>query len=366
MAKTMLAVRAHQESTDIHLDSIPIPEPGSQDVLIKVASAGLAPGVFTMLGKGRLRHLPATLGHEVAGTITAVGSEVTSSHVGDRVRMHPHLNCRACKHCLGDREQMCNQAAIIGFNGFGKAKMPLYEQYHDGGLAEYMVLPYWLVDKLPDNVTFDVAAKVHDVGSAMRALKCANLEPDSTIILTAATGAMGTSILKLAEHFSIRRVILIGRSRDRLEAVRHLTRISTDIIALEELDPDWVSTKGLAQKLLTLAPGGVDAIVDFMPSGQDIWQCMEALATNGTLVHMGGNMATLPYPIAVIMFNCWKVVGTRGNTRRDTDQVLEWLADGRLSIDDLITHKLKLSEVKDGITALQSRSSPIWMSVVNP
>ena len=361
----MLAVRAHQGSTDIHLESVPIPAPGPQDVLIKVASAGLVPGPIKMLERGRLRLLPTILGHEVAGTIHAVGSEVDSSKVGDRVRMHPNLTCRKCKHCLNDREQMCNQAAIIGFNGFGKAKMPLYEQYHDGGLAEYMVVPHWLVDKLPENVSFDVAAKVHDVGSAMRAIKCANLEPDSTIVVTAPTGAMGTSILKLAEHFAIRRVILIGRSRERLEAVRHLTKVSTDIVVLEELDPDWVSTKGLKQKLLELAPDGLDAILDFMPSGQDIWQSMGALATNGTLVHMGGNVATLPYPVAIMMFNCWKFVGTRGNTRSDTDQVLRWLADGRLNVDDLITHKYKLSEVREGITDLQSRASPIWMSVVN-
>lgn len=362
----MLAVRAHQDSRDIHLEEIPIPKPSPQDVLIKVASAGLAPGVFAMLEKGLLRHLPTTLGHEVAGTVAAFGDEVTSFTMEDRVRMHANLSCRECKHCLSDREQMCAQGAIIGFNGFGRERMRLYEQYHDGGLAEYIVVPHWLVDKLPDNVSFDVAAKVHDVGSAMRALKCANLEPSSTIILTAATGAMGTSTLKLAEHFDISRVILVARSRERLEALQHLTKVPTEIVALDELGDDWVATKQLVQKLKSLAPQGVDAVIDFIPSGQDTWQTVEALGTNGTLVHMGGNHAPLPISVAVMMFNCWKVVGTRGNTRSDTDQVLAWLGDGRLNIDELITHKARLSEVKEGVAALQSRAVPIWMSVVNP
>jgi threonine dehydrogenase-like Zn-dependent dehydrogenase len=124
---------------------------------------------------------------------------------------------------------------IIGFNGF-KADMPLYEQYHDGRLAEYIVVLYWLVDKLPEKVLFDVASKVHNLGSTMCALKCTNLEPYSTIIVTAATGVIGTLILKLTENFSISRVILIGHSKEHLEAIRHLTKVSTDIVTLDELD----------------------------------------------------------------------------------------------------------------------------------
>ena len=362
----MLAVRVHKDSHDLHLEEIPIPIPSNQEVLIKVASAGLAPGVFTMLKQGLLRHLPTTLGHEVAGTISALGDNVASFEVGERVRMHANLSCRECKHCLNDREQMCAQGAMIGFNGFGRGKMPLYEQYHDGGLAEYVVVPHWLVDKIPNNVSFDVAAKVHDVGSAMRALKCANLEKGSTIILTAATGAMGTSTIKLAEHFGISRIILVARSRERLEAVQRLTKISTDIVALDELKPDWATSNGLLKKLKELVPDGADAVIDFIPAGQDSWQTVMALGTDGTLVHMGGNHSTLPFPVAVMMYNCWKVVGTRGNTRSDTDLVLEWLGDGRLNLDELITNKYPLSDVKEGVTALQSRSKSTWMSVVNP
>jgi threonine dehydrogenase-like Zn-dependent dehydrogenase len=104
----MLAVRAHQGSTDLHLETIPIPVPSPQDVLIKVASAGLAPGVFNMLRIGKLRHLLTTLGHEVTRTIEAFRSEVASSQVRDRVRIHPNLTCHKCKHCLGDRKQMYN------------------------------------------------------------------------------------------------------------------------------------------------------------------------------------------------------------------------------------------------------------------
>ena len=74
---TMLALRAHRGAEALVLDEIPVPEPGPLDVVVKVASAGLAPGIMRLLQMGALKHLPTTLGHEAAGVIAAVGSDVT-------------------------------------------------------------------------------------------------------------------------------------------------------------------------------------------------------------------------------------------------------------------------------------------------
>tara|TARA_R110002060_G_scaffold22886_3_gene31018 strand:- start:253 stop:582 length:330 start_codon:yes stop_codon:yes gene_type:complete len=90
---TMLAVRLHKDSHNLHLEETPIPTPSNQEVLGKVASAGLAPGVFTILKQGLLRHLPTTLGHEVASTTSAVGDNVGGFQVGERVRMHANPAC---------------------------------------------------------------------------------------------------------------------------------------------------------------------------------------------------------------------------------------------------------------------------------
>lgn len=153
---------------------------------------------------------------------------------------------------------------------------------------------------------------------------------------------MGTATLKLAQLFPISRLILIGRSRDRLEAVRRLIPVRTEIVALEDIGSDWPTTKALVQRVRQLAPQGVDAIIDFMPSGQDIWQMMGVLATGGTIVHIGGNASVLPIPAVAIMANCWKIVGARSNTHEDAAMVLDLLADGRLNVDELITHRFPL------------------------
>lgn len=78
----MLAVRAHRGSTGIYLDTIAVPEPGPDDVLVKVAAAGVSPGMLRVLESGYFRYLPTTLGPDGAGTVTAVGSQVEQIRVG--------------------------------------------------------------------------------------------------------------------------------------------------------------------------------------------------------------------------------------------------------------------------------------------
>ncbi len=361
----MLAARANPGSDAIAMEKIPVPEPKPIDVVVKVASAGLAPGMLRLLRLGLFTHLPTTLGHEAAGTIAALGSEVTGLNIGDRVRVHPNLNCRNCSYCRTDRDMMCAQQAMLGHVAFGGG--PLYDEYHNGGLAEYVRVPFWLIDHLPESVNFDVGAKVHDLANAMRALKCAGLPYGSTLIINAATGTLGTASIRLAEHFGVSRLILVGRSSDRLREVETLSgKVHTDTVALDALDTDWATTGGLTKQLRRLAPAGADAVLDYVPEGPATGQAMAGLATGGTLVHMGASATPLPLPVIAMMQNCWRFVGTRSCTRNDAVEVLELLGSGGLNVDDLITHDFPLAETIAGVAAVDRRSEPIWMAVVRP
>ena len=113
-----------------------------------------------------------------------------------------------------------------------------YARYHDGGLADYILAPHWLIDVLPDNVSFDVAAKVHDLANAVPALKLTALPLGGTLVITAATGTMGTATIKLASFFGAGRLILVGRSAERLEAVRPLAgSLPVETVAWRTLAP---------------------------------------------------------------------------------------------------------------------------------
>lgn len=360
----MQALRLHEGSKKPVVETIPIPELGPEDVLVKVKAAGLAPGVFNMMRMGMLGNLPATLGHEAAGVVEKIGDQVANVKIGSRVRIHSSLACRNCEYCLSDRDQMCVEAGLMGFARFAKHKAPLFEKYRDGGLAEYIRAPYWLVDELPDHVSFNVGAKIHEVATAYCTVKRAGLQPGSTVIVTSPTGAVGSSIMKIAHLFGIRRLVLVGRSKERLEAVARLTNVSTDLVATDQLSKEWAEKKELAASLARLLPHGADAVIDLTPTGQDFWQVFAGLKVDGTLVHLGANFTVIPLPAGVIMQSCWKIVGIRNHSRGDVLKVISWLQDKHIDAEDLITHTWPFSDIDEAIARLLDRSLPMWMSVV--
>lgn len=363
----MLAARVH--TTDPHqitVETVPDPQPGPHDVVVRVESAGIVPGIFRLLADGRIPLLPTTLGHEIAGTVDRVGAEVTGVRPGQRVSVHPNLTCRSCGYCQTDREQMCPSCSMIGHAVFGPTAMPLYGQYHDGGFAELVKVPEWTVEELPDTVAFDVGAKVHDLANGLRALKLADLSPGATLVVTAATGTMGAALVRLAPLFGVTRIVAVGRSSARLAATAKLAPGLVEGLGLDTLDADWETTGKLTPALLERIPGGADAVVDFFPQGSGTSQSLAALRTGGTLVHMGANSAPIGVPALLMSVRCWRFVGSRNCTREDVRQVTHLLGTGALHADDLITHTYPLHRIGEAVAALLSRSEAMMMTVVHP
>ena len=367
MTDQMLAARAYPDKNSLRLEEIDRPEVGHEDVLVKVATAGIGPGPLTLWERGMLKVLPTTLGHKIAGTVEQVGAGVNDFRAGDRVRVHANLTCRKCKFCLSDREPVCSQCSLIGFATFGPNAMPLYERYHDGGLAEYVRVPAWSLDPLPEEISFEVGAMIHDLAVASRALKLAELDPGSTIVVTAATGAIGVSTIKLAALFGIARVVAVGRSRERLESVKALAPGLVEILALEDLPENWPESGLLTKAIRDLVPEGPDAVIDYLPGrAAGTLQTLTSMRTGGTAVAIGGNQEPLMLPALAIMANCWRMVGSRSCTRSDALELIDLLKMGRLEVDDLITHRFPLREVNAAVDTLRNRTEPTWMIFVQP
>lgn len=366
----MQALRVQTATSDPKVEEVPIPKIGPNDVLIKVYAAALTGGVMKLIRRGQ-SHVPSIVGHEAAGIIATLGDDVKENAtltVGARVRLHPMLSCRQCARCSSGQDSLCDQSSMMGFARL-QDPCPLYEEYHDGTVAEYVRAPHWLVDPLPDNVSMEVGAKVHDIATALRVLELADLPSEATIVLTAPTGAMGALTLRLAKFFpTIKKIVLAGRSRERMESVRRLTPTRTEVVQLvsDGEDSDPPKTGALVGQLKALCPEGIDAILDYVPTGSALLQVLPALKTGGTLVHMGGNVKPLALPQVFIMARCWRIVGTRANSRPDTVRVLKWLAEGQLEIEDLITHRFTMADASKNVEILDSRREPVWLSVIDP
>ena len=359
--RPMRAFRVAEGARKPCLEPVEVPQPRFDEVLIKVAAAGLVTGVLKLVSAGMTGKTPLTIGHQAAGTVEEVGRGVRNVEVGQRVRVHTTLSCGVCKHCTSGRDHICPQGAIMGFQGFGKSET--LDRHCDGGLADYIRVPSSLVDRLPDNVSFDVGAKIQDLANAVRVFKEANLPVGSVVAITAATGTMGVACVKVAPMFGISKLILVGRNSERLQEIEKLATIECETVSISNIDKNSPPLPALVRQH---APEGVDAIIDFMPGGNDYHNIIGALARNGSFVHMGGSMETLQVPLIAIMVNCWKVVGTRNNSREDALCVLRWLKDGAIKADDLITHTFELEEIEDAVKAINDRSAPMWMMVIHP
>lgn len=360
----MRALRVESGETKASLKHVDIPPLGPSDVLIKVSSAILAPDVFGLVGAGKLAQAPTTLGHKVAGTIAQTGAEVKHLQVGQRVRLDPNLNCGACRYCDTDRDQMCAECGIMGF--FALGKFPKWEKYHPGGLADYVRAPTSQIDVLPDSISCDTGAKIHDLANALRAFKTCQLPVGATVLITAATGAMGTSCVKLASFFGIGQLILVGRSFQRLQSVAQLTSIPCHCVGLDGLGDDWIASRALGRRVSELVPKGVDAIIDYSPADVDMWQVMDALALGGTFVPIGGNWSVLPIPSRLITLKCWRIIGMRNHSKEDSRTIMELLKREQLKVDDLVTQQFGLDEVDKAIEELKDRSRPSWMLIIHP
>lgn len=364
MTGTMLAYRGFEGEPIPRLVEIEIPEVGDGDVLVKIVSAGLTYGTFTLQRAGLLKPMPMTLGHEGAGIVEAVGRNVRSVKSGDRVRIHPTLTCGRCRHCLTDRDQMCWGSAMMGFVSFG-ATVPEYPHYHNGYMAEYAVAPERQIDRLPDHLSFDAGAKLHYAANAMRTLKVAELPPGGTLGILGATGSMGVVTIKLAPVFGVSRMVLVGRSTQRLREAAALSSIPVEIVSTETMGENWAETGALPHRMAEVVPDGLDALIDYLPDGGPMVQAAIGLATGGTFVNMGGGPQPFPFSMRALVGKCFKVVGTRNHSRLDAKEVLRLMDIGTLSIDDLITHRSPLADVEAAVGRLTSRDETVWMSVVN-
>lgn len=362
---TMQAYRGFAGDPTPRLVEIDVPQVGDGDVLVKIKSAGLTYGTFSLQKAGLLKPMPMTLGHEGAGIVEAVGRGVEGLKPGDRVRIHPTLTCGRCKHCLTNRDHMCWGSAMMGFVSFAAA-VPDYDRYHNGFLAEYAVAPVRQIDRLPDNVSFDSGAKLHYMGNAMRTLRVADLPPAATLGILGATGSMGVATIKLAALFGVGKLVLIGRSTERLNEVAALSPMPSLIVSTDTLGDDWAETGALSRRMTEAVPEGVDALIDYLPEGGAMWQAMSGLAAGGTLVNMGGGPQMFGFPMRALVGKCWKVAGTRNHSRLDAKEIVRLMGDGVLDIEGLITHRRPLQEIDAAVATLSSRNERVWMSVVHP
>jgi propanol-preferring alcohol dehydrogenase len=252
----------------VTLEAVDKPTFGPSEALVRVRATGVGLTVVIMKNTpGLVTRYPRILGHEVAGEVVEIGSEVRNVAKGDRVVCHFYLTCRVCRFCRSGRETLCEN-----FSGYvGMAS--------DGGYAEYMKVPALNLCAFPEAISFADAAIISDaVATPLHACRQeACIGPGDSVLVIGAGGGVGIHAVQMAKLCG-GRVLAADLSGAKLKKVKALG--ADEIIDCQAVD--------LQKQTLHLTNGrGVDAVLDFVASTATLEAGLESLASGGRLVILG-------------------------------------------------------------------------------
>jgi D-arabinose 1-dehydrogenase-like Zn-dependent alcohol dehydrogenase len=367
--QTMRAVRMHEVGKPMSIDTIPVPAPGSTDVLVQVKACGMVPNLGNVLANWTkwfphlpLPKLPAIFGLDPAGIVAAVGSQVVAVRPGTRVYVNPLRSCTACAMCRSGQPNRCRFFTFNGYFGFGPDSQKIYDIYPYGGFCEYMTAPQYALVDLPDNVSFEQAARFGYLATSYGALKKVNAEPGQSILIDGISGTLGLGAALLALAMGLTRILGTGRNRELLERVQALASGRIEVLALgDQPTHQWAKSltggEGVDIMLSALGPGSpASTMVD----------SLRALRRGGKAVNVGAVAETLPVDIHWLMDEQIQLIGSNWSTAAQCQEMAEMARAGTLDLSVLEHRRFPLDEVNEAISGLKDRNGGFSNYVVVP
>lgn len=303
----------------IEIQSVDEPTPGPREAVVQIEAVGVCGSDTAYYTVGRIGDYvvdgPIILGHECAGKVIAVGSEVTQVAVGDRVAIEPGTPCRDCRDCMAGRYHLCPDLVFFA--------TPPY----DGSLVQRMAIDERQLFRMPDSMSYEEGALCEPLSVGIWACRRAGLEPGDRVLVTGA-GPVGLLAAQAARAFGANSVTVTDIADFRLDMARELgfdvERVgegtSRDFDVLLECSG---APTALADGLWRLRTNGRAAMVG-MPK-QDVTLALSRLNVNELTIGLVNRYAHT-WPIAI-----------------------ELISSGRVDVSSLVTHRFPLDETADAI-----------------
>ena len=295
----LLAAPASIETHPLRLEDVPIPEPAADEVLIRVRACGVCrTDLHVVEGDLDLKRSPIIPGHQVVGTIEAMGSAIVDRVVGERVGVAwLYRTCGCCSFCTSERENLFDTPEFTGWTV-------------DGGFAEYIVAPASFTYALPEGFSDLQAAPLLCAGIiGYRCLRKTGIETWSGARLGLyGFGAAGHVAIQIARARGAE-VYVCTRDHDKHQALA------------EELGAAW--TGGTFDK----PPVPLDASIIFAPAGEIVPAALSHLDKGGTLVLGGIHMSPIPELAYELLYRERVVRSVANNTREDGREFLREAAE---------------------------------------
>jgi L-iditol 2-dehydrogenase len=301
---------------ELVLEERPVPEPGPREVQVEITSVGVCGSDVHWFEHGRIGTKevtgPLVLGHESAGRVSAVGSEVTKHAVGDRVTLEPGVPCGRCRECRHGRYNLCPDVVFF-------ATPPI-----DGAFADYVAIHEDFAFALPEELSDDVGALMEPLSVGIWACRKAGVSAGDRVLVTGA-GPIGLITMQVALAFGATQVEISDLNRDRL-GVAERTGATRALVAGQD------------------EPREADILIECSGNERATNAGIEALRPAGTAVIVGmGPGATAELPLALLQAREIWLTGTfrYANTY---PTAIALAAAGRVDLESLITSHYDLDD----------------------
>ena len=333
----MKAMLLEQYHRDLKWTDVPDPEPGPQEVLIRVRANGVCATDLKMMdGIVPTVTLPHILGHEVAGEIEQVGSDVPGLKPGDHVTVYPTLGCGYCDACRHGIENLCLAAPRTGFEA-------------NGGFAQFMVTRGTNAVKVSRDMPFDEAAILPDAVAAVyyALTQRAKVGVGETVLIVG-VGGLGIHALQVA-RIAGARVIAADVVPEKLQAAK-------DLGAHAVVN----SSEGvLREQVMELTDGlGADIVAEVVGGSR----VTEILKQSLSCIRIGGRLLVLGYTYsemltvdtADLVYGQWSMLGTRASRLQDVVEVARLAESGQLK--PVVSGRYPLEQANQALAALRETS----------
>ena len=358
------AAVAYKAGDPLVVETVQLEGPKAFEVLVEVKATGIChTDEFTRSGGDPEGLFPAIFGHEGAGVVVDVGPGVTSVKKGDHVIPLYTPECRTCKTCLSMKSNLCT--AIRGTQGEGvmpdgTSRFSLNGEkiHHYMGcstFANYTVLPEIALAKIREDAPFD---KVCYIGCGVTTgigavINTAKVQPGDNVVVFG-LGGIGLNVVQGARLAGADKIVGVDLNNGRKELAEKFGM--THFVNPKEVEGD------LVPHIVDITDGGADYSFECIGNVDVMRQALECCHRGwGTSIIIGvagagQEIATRPFQL--VTGRSWKGTafgGARGRT--DVPKIVDWYMDGKINIDDLITHKMPLDKINDAFDLMHAGDS---------
>lgn len=308
LPQTMKAAVVHEFGKPLSIKDVAVPRPDSGQILVQVVACGVChTDLHAIEGDWPVKpNLPFIPGHEAAGYVAAVGSDVTFLKEGDRVGVPwLHSACGLCEYCLTGWETLCQQQQNTGYSV-------------DGGFAEYVLAPAAYVGHIPDGLDFTEAAPILCAGvTTYKGLKETDTKPGDWVVIVGA-GGLGHVAVQYAKAMGLH-VAAVDISDEKLDLAKSLGAELT--VNAAEKDPATIIQNQI---------GGAHGVLVTAVSPKIFRQSIDMLRRGGTCSLVGLPPGDFPTPIFDVVIKRLTVRGSIVGTRKDLQESLQFAAEGKV------------------------------------